>query len=204
MLQFLQWRVRVTLSDTRYLVGTFMAFDRHMNMVLCDTEEIRVIRPKGSKSHIREDKRVLGFIVVRGENVVSVTPEAPPPSKSKPQADAAAGRGMSQQNIPGSLKGIAAPIPGIGGPLPGQFPFPPAPTGFPAMAPMGRGMVPGMGAAPMMPTQAQGSIPGIPLPPPGFGRGAMPPPPPGFGRGAIPPPPGFGRGNFPPPPPPPQ
>ena len=43
--KFMQWinyRVRVQLTDTsncRFLVGTLIAFDKHMNLVLADTEE---------------------------------------------------------------------------------------------------------------------------------------------------------------------
>ena len=38
--KFLQWinyRVRVTIQDSRMLVGTFLAFDKHLNLVLGDT-----------------------------------------------------------------------------------------------------------------------------------------------------------------------
>ena len=47
--KFLQWigyRVRVTLDDNRSLVGTLMSFDKHMNLVLVDTEEFRTIKIK--------------------------------------------------------------------------------------------------------------------------------------------------------------
>ncbi len=69
MVQFINYRMRVTIHDKRQLVGTFMAFDRHMNIVLGDTEEYRRIRvkkggdgDKASQTEEREEKRVLGLV----------------------------------------------------------------------------------------------------------------------------------------------
>ncbi|GAW83068.1 small nuclear ribonucleoprotein-associated protein B [Plasmodium gonderi] len=76
---WLQYRVRVTISDTRYFVGTFLSYDRHMNIVLVDAEEFRKV--KGPENSFKEIKRVMGLILIRGENIVSFTAERAPLSK---------------------------------------------------------------------------------------------------------------------------
>jgi small nuclear ribonucleoprotein (snRNP)-like protein len=62
----------VTLHDTRVMVGTFMAFDRHMNVVLADCEELRTIKHLAEEAE-KESKRMLG-LVLRGENIISFFP----------------------------------------------------------------------------------------------------------------------------------
>lgn len=101
-----------------------MAFDRHMNLVLWDTEEFRKIKnKKGSGvTEEREDKRSLGLVILRGDSVVSMTIEGPPPPDDDeklmpggPGAARPAGRGMP---VPGAMApmGLSGPVRGVGGP----------------------------------------------------------------------------------------
>ena len=51
------------------LVGTLMTEDRHVNLVLCNSEEHRKYKVKGQPEG-KELKQMLGFVVCRGVGVL--------------------------------------------------------------------------------------------------------------------------------------
>ncbi|CAG9465362.1 unnamed protein product [Pedinophyceae sp. YPF-701] len=172
MMQYINYRMRITIASGRQYLGRLMAYDKHMNLVLGDCEEFRKLPPrKGGEE--REERRVLGMVLLRGDEVVSLTVEGPPPTEDavrKAQVAGAgtgmgkaAGRGMPVVAPGQAAPGLAGPVRGMGGPhgptmVPRpQMSAPPVPYGGPP--------APGMGP------------PGA-RPPPGFppAPGGMPPP----------------------------
>ncbi|VEL37011.1 unnamed protein product, partial [Protopolystoma xenopodis] len=179
--QVLNHRVRCTLQDGRQLVGTFKAFDRHMNLVFCDCDEFRVVRNRTTKEE-KLEKRSLGLLLLRGEHVVSMNVDGPPPPEDNPRVphpgSAAWGSGASMSGGLGAGRAVGrGMIPTAGPPVPGMMP----PAGLAAPAYGVGAPAPGL----MQPRAPLPGMPGMP-PPPGYGRGAppsaamYPPPPPGY------------------------
>jgi small nuclear ribonucleoprotein B and B' len=129
MLRYINWRLRVRLSDHRSLVGTFLAFDRHMNIVLADTDEFVIIKEKKKKADKkdkenkennenkavenqaqqpaeREIKRSLGLVLIRGCNVISLYAESKP--QPKPKNIILNPNNAPAQKLPGAVQNIAS------------------------------------------------------------------------------------------------
>lgn len=80
--QLINYRLNVTTVDGRSYIGTLLAFDGHLNLVMGDTKEKRLTK-KGYADLVQKNiptyvDRDLGLIVLRGEQVVSVTIELEP------------------------------------------------------------------------------------------------------------------------------
>ena len=119
LLRYIEHRLRVSLADGRVIIGTFLAFDKHLNLVLVDAEEFRTLKNKkggaaAARAAIieeRQEKRSLGLIILRGENVVSVAVEGPPPPSAAGARVNAGGPGMAR----GAGRGVVPPPNNVGG-----------------------------------------------------------------------------------------
>merc|ERR1712179_817823 len=153
MLAHIGYRMKITMTDSRTFVGIFKAFDKHMNVILSDCEEFRRVRGKKGKEE-KEEKRSMGLVLLRGETIVTMTLEGPPPSEEGPRV-----------HLSGS-----SPGPGVGRPA-GRG----APSGYDSMQPAARSGPqlnmpsrgpPGGGMAPyggMPPHMGRGSPMGPPM-----------------------------------------
>ena len=128
MMSLINYRLRITLNDSRQIVGQLLAFDAHMNLVLADSQEYRKIKSRKAKAKaaaaaksgnasvqdededddagasasasdaVLEQKRTLGLLILRGENIVSMAIEAPPPADDTKQTTVS--RAFSLPSVP--------------------------------------------------------------------------------------------------------
>eukprot|EP00941_MAST-03F_sp_MAST-3F-sp1_P001077 g1077.t1 len=172
MLHYINYRLKVTLGDKRELVGTFLAYDKNMNVVLGDCEERRPkkgLKPgdEGDESFDLYERRFLGLLLLRGDSVVSLSVIGPPPNAGRKKRIAPAGNGIGKSVGRGrgitTSSTVAAPR-GLSGPSAAFQPMGMNPRGMQAVP---RGMPPRGIVAPRGYAGA---------PPPGYGG----PPPPGY------------------------
>jgi small nuclear ribonucleoprotein B and B' len=102
MLDYINRQLHVTLMDGRLMSGQFLAYDKHMNVVLQDVVESRPLSNKGIPP------RKLGLVLVRGEHVASVRVEKSKAEEEGKATEAAHGPGVA-------VPGPAAPLPVIPG-----------------------------------------------------------------------------------------
>ncbi|PRQ72260.1 Like-Sm (LSM) domain-containing protein [Rhodotorula toruloides] len=144
----INYRVRVVLNDSRALVGQLLAFDKHMNLVLAECDEFRRVKRRGQAVKAAEEdeeedemKRTLGLVILRGETIVTLSVEGPPPAIDDknipgltlgPGFGAPAGRGMGLAAPPTMRQApqTFAPPPGMPGGMPPPPPGFAAPPGF--------------------------------------------------------------------------
>ncbi|CCE62976.1 hypothetical protein TPHA_0D03410 [Tetrapisispora phaffii CBS 4417] len=88
----INYRIRVVTKDGKLYLGELMAFDKHMNVVLGDCVEERIskqqlqkiIQNRGKQDTSKEnnviktEKRVLGLVILRGEQILSTVVEDKP------------------------------------------------------------------------------------------------------------------------------
>ncbi|KAM0246307.1 hypothetical protein ACHAP5_004780 [Fusarium lateritium] len=226
MAGYINWRMRVTLNDGRAMTGQMLAFDKHMNLVLADTEEFRRVKRKQNKPAApgasgsatqtveSEEKRTLGLTIVRGAHIISLSVESPPPADPSARLGKSAPGGISSALAAGP--GVARPA-GRGAAPPSLAVCTPIPSNISQIANNHKGPAAGVGGAPPPGFPGFPGAPGFPgrggkftrsryprrfsnrsqAPPPGFPGGF--PPPAGFPGGAQFPPPGFNPGGPPPP-----
>src|SRR5271169_5102671 len=168
----IDYRIRVTMNDGRQLTGLLMAFDKFMNIVLADTEEFRRIKRRSTtKAQTsdaaaveQEEKRTLGLVILRGEQVVSLSVDAPPVSENTGRlapiqpgfgTAKAIGRGISAANVAVPPVGLAEPTRGVGG---GAIP-PAFGRGFTPMGAPPAGPPPGTFHSPLNPLMGTGYAP---------------------------------------------
>ena len=65
ILSYLNQELIATLNDGREMRGTFIAYDKYMNIILADVTETY---PISSSS----DNRKFGLLMIRGEHIVSI------------------------------------------------------------------------------------------------------------------------------------
>ena len=67
-------KMSLQLKDGRLIEGKLVGFDQYMNLVLEESEETRVERKEGGEAPGTPIGRRLGTVILRGNNVVTISP----------------------------------------------------------------------------------------------------------------------------------
>ncbi|SCZ96858.1 BZ3500_MvSof-1268-A1-R1_Chr4-1g06791 [Microbotryum saponariae] len=123
----INYRVKVTLNDTRTLIGQLLAFDKYMNLVLAECEEFRRVKSSTCKAAAvpgvtiededdgeDEMKRTLGLVILRGETIVTLSVQGPPPVQEEQRSGPRIGMGPGVGAPAGRGMGLAPPTLSVG------------------------------------------------------------------------------------------
>eukprot|EP01029_Cantina_marsupialis_P029177 TRINITY_DN779905_c0_g1_i1.p1 TRINITY_DN779905_c0_g1~~TRINITY_DN779905_c0_g1_i1.p1 ORF type:complete len:186 (-),score=65.53 TRINITY_DN779905_c0_g1_i1:146-703(-) len=168
ILRLIDYKLRFTILDGRDMIGTFMAFDKHMNVILGDCEEVRRVK---TKTGYEDKTRPMGLMILRGEQIVSYSiedtpnrnetlklptqmpapgPQQPPMGAAMPGMPGMPPQGGIMGNMPPPRGPMAMPPRGGAMGMPPRGGMPPRPMmGMPRGGPMGMPPRGGMQPRPM-------------------------------------------------------
>eukprot|EP01061_Rhynchopus_euleeides_P013447 TRINITY_DN2347_c0_g1_i1.p3 TRINITY_DN2347_c0_g1~~TRINITY_DN2347_c0_g1_i1.p3 ORF type:complete len:151 (+),score=10.08 TRINITY_DN2347_c0_g1_i1:129-581(+) len=124
--KYMGHRVTAEIEVGRTIVGTLLGFDRHMNMVLDESEEFRTVFGK-RKNAKHTERRHLGLVLLSGRRLKSLSIEndpSPVPVNSERFANvtpeeaaaAAAAPATPAEPVQKKTRQLAAPSRGVGAP----------------------------------------------------------------------------------------